>query len=661
MSQGVQSAVYRGMGIATISLSCLYFSARADEPSSKSTPNEPGQAVATIDSPMSAATRYVRAAFQVPKDIGTTKAGVSLEIGSMAKDALTRAASAWNRGAVAVEADVIAVLSACAREARSSIQSDRLRAILKQHETTAVQRAALNYLYEKPELRISPESLRYFLKSTDPEILAFALLIQSKQIGERRSAESFADYLQHPASSVRQATLIAMLSAGVSLPSVSAFDCFAATQHLRRNHYEFGFEGRLANAMERAIAERGSGAAQESQKHIELPLVHLLQRIDTACPGYLEQINRAGSGCFERFCEGLLCVIASERELLQERVILDASTNVVAAMHHEECFTPFYINTLCGESGIGSLSAVKQAGATPFSPPSVPTKPGDSAEIQQLRKKFLKLHDVHMTPRAKDESRSIIARALDSSSGRVTIWLFGHGGFNHCWFSEGLGASVESANLNDSRAISYKDIAQILFESCRTPRGDVECGRVTLFLDACYQYTMAEQLLYQLEELAATSGTTVLSYPVVTSISQPLMRGKIEGIVDKVDQPLIRYFAPRWFSDIRMRLREDQRLTLGDLFSADIEVHHAFDEAVADPMTLRQSAPRETTENWKKPNERGLKSLWGEAPAIFGPNPINIREKLDAVIRQLNEEGPHSMPLVPPNARFPKHSFLEVG
>lgn len=432
-----------------------------------------------------------------------------------------------------------------------------------------MQRAVLTYIYQKPDFRMSPETLSAFLATQEPSLLSLALLIRSKEIGRLEQAEKFAPYTRHDDSSVRQAALLAMLSAGIPLPPVSAFDCFAATRHLQRDHYEFGFEARLANAMERAIVEADASIAQQHHINLEMPLIHLLQRIDVACPGYLEQIMQTGPGCFERFCTGL--------------------------------------------------------------------------------------------PNAKQDYCSLLTEALGATRGPVAIWHFMHGGVNHTWFSEGVGASVESTILKDPRAVSYEEMAQILFDSCSTSEGTVECGHITLFLDACYQYSMAEQLQCHLEKLAQESGRALVSYPLVTSISQALMRGKIEQVTDDLEKPSLRYFAPRWHSALREGADDDKRITVEDLLSADNSVHQAFDETIADPRTLRHSAATEHIKDWKKPDSRGLKGMWGEAPAIFGPGRVDLRKELEEMIERLNEDADLKIPAVPDDARLPKYTFLEIG
>jgi len=270
----------------------------------------------------------------------------------------------------------MAILEACTREHGSSVKPERLRRILKQHnDEPALQEAVLRYLYEKKDNTGRPETLAPFLKSQNPDLAALALLVQSKQIPQLRSADQYNSFVNHPSSKVRQAAAVAMMSSGVPLPPMSAFDCFSASKLLRFDHYELGFEARLANAMEAAIEARCSTTSSIEVVHLELPLLHLLQRIDAGCPGFLDAIERSGVGSFERFCAALREMIKEERDAVRDRVILNSETSLCVAMHSESLFSEAYVADLGISAGIPLMYAIKEGENKKQSAPPIANQP----------------------------------------------------------------------------------------------------------------------------------------------------------------------------------------------------------------------------------------------------------------------------------------------
>jgi len=97
-------------------------------------------------------------------------------------------------------------------------------------------------------------------------------------------------------------------------------------------------------------------------------------------------------------------------------------------------------------------------------------------------------------PKAKTRIRN----AIESSSGKTTVWFNGHGGPNHIGLGKKLTAGSEmSDKMHRPDAISYVELGDSLLE--REKRTNT-LADVDLMLDACYTYDYAQNTYQYLEQ-----------------------------------------------------------------------------------------------------------------------------------------------------------------
>jgi hypothetical protein len=333
-------------------------------------------------------------------------------------------------------------------------------------------------------------------------------------------------------------------------------------------------------------------------------------------------------------------------------VVFDSSTQVLVAMHQEDMFSAEYVCNVCIEAGIPNVFAVKQGRQPKKSSADRPTEPVEEAVAPAPKSTNLA---ITFAEQGKQVYMNLVPDILSNSNGPVALIHAMHGGYNSSFFGEGTGDSVGQANLNYHNAVSYKELAEILFKSCETQQQTIECGRITVFLDACNQYTVAEQMLAHLDLLADSNRRKIVSYPMVCSLSQPLMKGAFGKFAEGC-------YGPRWFIHLPSEALKDQVVDVADLLVTRAFTHQYFDESIRDPKTIRPSSDSESDiSDRQKADSRGLKEQWAESPAIFSPEPVNLREKVQKVIDDMNTKSDCVIPNLPADAKVPERTFIEIG
>jgi len=519
-----------------------------------------------------------------------TMGGIELIEGSIAQPLLKDLNSFWSAGRSAPSERVAELLRIATQEHGTLIAPERLRTILDQNQTQEVQLGFLKYSLSSPFMGVSEKTLSRYWGSTNPEILSHALLCKAEEIGRVTPLAFFSPYQKHPSPEVRQACAIAMMAGGHPLPSLSAFDLFQCSTQLSIGHHAAGLEGRIVMKLSELLYPNGATKQRDlaSPNHITA-LLHLLQRADQAFPGYFESVNRVSPNYFTEIARSLSATLAKERAEVLEHQIATPEGQGIIALHFESQFTPLPGRLILEGVGAKEVSVIK-AGRLPDGTHGVDSPPVEPIKNSKFREEYLKELDLLRSSEPKESYlKELSARSRDTSRPLVVIHNM-HGGPDHSWFYHGAPGMDDSNDLGLSRAISHRDLAETLFQSSDISKGDIKLGHVTIILDACRQYTVAQETLARLEELATRAGMEVSSYPTIVALSQPFMYASMNVTTTFVlpstpeeERTIPKdglVFKVHLVSPITGRLAESaqrrQSVSIGDLLQADVDTAKSF-------------------------------------------------------------------------------------
>lgn len=600
-------------------------------------------------------------------------AGVELLVDSPSRAQLLEVASYWQRGIPAPAQKVETLLSIARTEHGTYIQSERMGKILAQHSEPAVILEALRYLYEADLAFASENTLRAPLKHSDSQIVAMALLLRSKDVG-RRCEDGFIErYLKSPDRDVRSAAVIASISATRGVPELPAADYFVASRQLTTPHYEAGFELRLAQAM----VKEGSSVVTDPQlkallPEIAMPVLHLLQRIEGAFPGSIRQIIESDKNAFPLVWAACAERIFAERTSSETIQIADVNTIGVVALHFDRSFSPAGSEEIVAALRASSPKIIK-AGQTKNNDAGSDTGESYVFKNSPERESYLKRLDAYRTPNPKEDYLTEIKRVTADKERKVLVWHQMHGGPDHSWFYHGTpGSQIVSEYKHHPHAVSYTEIAKVLFETqlerCK-PGKSLEFGHVTIFLEACQQYTVAEGALRELESLAKRAKLEIVSYPIFIPLTQPLMYGHMKflmitaspspGAPSTSTEPIGEILVNPMFSSLRTAARERGTLTLKDIMSADGAVARQFTADLRAPYRIGQPTHQDSVGN-STFDAKGLLPVIGQDPALFGPTPFDLGEFVRSLHEMLESKG---IKVVLPKAQegAQLRTFLEIS
>jgi hypothetical protein len=600
--------------------------------------------------------------------------GVELIEGSKAQALLKDLNTFWSAGRSAPSERVAELLRIATQEHGTLIAPERLRTILDQNQTQDVQLGFLKFSLSSPFMGVSDKTLGRFWSSMNPEILAHALLCKAEEIGRVTPLAFFSPYQKHPSPEVRQACAIAMMAGGHPLPSLSAFDLFQCSTQLSIGHHAAGLEGRIVMKLSQLLYPNGATGQRDlaSPNHITA-LLHLLQRGDQAFPGYFEGVNRVSPDYFTGIARELSATIAKERAAVLNHHIATPEAQGIIALHFESQFAPLPGQLILNGLGAKEIALIK-AGPLSDGTHGVDHPPFHPIKESTFREEYLKELDLLRSSKPKEiYLNELSARSPDTSRPLLIIHNM-HGGPDHSWFYHGAPGKDDSNDLGTSRAISHRDLAETLFQSSDISRGAVNLGHVTIILDACRQYTVAQETLARLEALASRAGVEISSYPTIVALSQPFMYASMSGIHTVVlpstpeeertipKEGLV--FKEHLQSPVTGRLaecaQESTSVSIGDLLQADVETAKSFFEGLKDPKLLL-AFPPEHDGGGPNATGAGLKTIEGiQNPAVFGPKPFKIREAVRRATERVRELYP-DCPELPDSDAKEAPTFLEIS
>jgi hypothetical protein len=599
-------------------------------------------------------------------------AGVELVAGSKAESLLNELAPTWNRGAKAPAEGVAQLFKILQAEPGSGVEPVRVRSLLAVHPESSVRLEILKYLYGDPMIDVSDATLSQFLSSTDAEVLQYALLCRSKRIGDAAPKGYFDRFEHHQSSTVRGACAIAMISAALPPPKISAFESFECTRMLTIEHLAAGHEVRLSKILiERLIAAGHLQSSKELDPHeLALPLTHLLQRIDSGYPGYLSRVNTSGHDNFEKLCSGLVKMIEAKRQLVVDREIVSKGGEGLVALHYESDFTSVSPRTLLQSVGAKDVKVVK-AGDTPKMLPHVNASSARVILNSPQRQKYLTKLNSERSPEPKSVYlEQLVERAKDTTR-PLLVWHLMHGGPDHSWFYHGLAGEDKSDELRTPGGVSHLEMSEALFKSWDPKTEKIELGHITFFLDACRQYTVAEGVLCHLETMAQRANVSIGSYPGFVVLSQPFMYGSlfVNDVWEMPDSPsdtsvpsggvlVGETLVSPMVKSLVDAAKKNGRVTFGDSIAADQFAAKAFTEQLSDPKCLKalNDAP-------KRAGSTGgvaVVPINTQNPVIFSPLPVDIHAEVESIIEKIRVEDP-SCPEMPLREKGRGASFLEVS
>jgi|GEM_PF-2499392 len=608
------------------------------------------------------------------KELQPAVGGVELVKHSAASELLKQLHAFWSQGKSAPDELVAQLLAIAVDERGTFIAAERFRSILDQNPTREVYLRFLDYHLQSQFHLVSDKTLARFWSSEDPEILSRALLCKAEGLGRITPRDFFIPFEKHASRKVRQACAIAMMVGGHSLPDLSPFDLFQCSTLLSLDHHVAGLEGRLALDLAQKLYPGAelSSQKQASPNHITA-LLHLLQRIDQAFPGYLESAHVASPEHFNQIARSLSDTIKRERDALLEKELVSPQGHAIIALHFETQFSGQKSISMLEDVGVTDILKVK-AGKLPDGSHGVDQKPITPIPDSEYRRKYLAELDTVRSPHAKKTYCSELGRRSKDKTRPLFVVNSMHGGPDHSWFYHGAPGYDQLDDISVPRAISHQDIANTLFQAADISQGTLSLGHVCIILEACRQYTVAQEVLVRIEELARRAGVEIISYPSLISISQPFMYAAVPGNITSIfpsnedeakkipKKGLVtaEFLASTITRDLAVAAKERKTVRFRDLFESDENTADASFQKLRDPKLLLSGIPLNEEET-KRAAAAGLGSLKGaDNPAIFGPNPFRIGHELEIIIEAIRKTSPDCPPL-PEKDRANIATFLEVS
>jgi hypothetical protein len=627
-----------------------------------------------VPTPVVAATKVLRSSSDESVVLTPSFFGVSLVKDSVARSLLSEVSLFWQRGAAAPDDKVVLLLTHARLENGTEITPDRVRAILGQHPSDLVRLALLRYLHETPLLIVSDGTLSRFITSQSPEVLKYAMLCRSKNIGHTAPSGFFARYIDHSELPVRSAALVATLAAVQSVPeTVGASEAFVASRYLNTQQFQAGFEARLAKVMCDSLKATVSDKELiKDLPYLGMPLMHLLQRIDGAAPGYLDAVLQEGPTVFDEFCIQCAAFLKKKRVEMQNKVILSKESLGVVALHYEVSFSPQPAIDLFSAVGAQRPKFVK-AGALPDGEVGYAAGEIEVYAASSARDEYLKDLDAIRTSDPKGNYLLALQEVAADRSRPCPVWHMMHGGPEHSWFYHGTpGTENAPDQMRHPEGVSYVELAETLFTSqiADVQKGiTLSFGHITILLDACQQYTMAEGTLQELERLASRGGYTIESFPTIVPLTQPLMYGFLNlAFVSKSENSKVPNAAMirvadalvnPLFSSLVEKARGSGELTVGDLMAAETKGVDPFHELLQDPKRLLAKTNSQF-QTGEEVDARGLRLLNGQDPAVFGSSPCSLLEVLEGVRSGAQGRG-ITIPAVESSEVLERPTYLEIS
>ncbi len=590
----------------------------------------------------------------VAKELLPAVGGVELIKDSTAQNLLQQINSFWSKGKSAPSEAVAQLLKIASEENGTFITSERLRAILDQNPNRDVQLNFLRYSLSSPVHGVSDTTLNRFWNAVDPEIIARALLCKAKEVGRIAPKDFFAPFQKHSSPMVRQACAIAMMAGGHPLPELSPFDLFKCSTQLSIEHHTAALEGRLAMALSRQLYPKNTSDTQDiSSPNHAAALLHLLQRIDQAFPGYLETVHGANPEYFNEIARGLSAVIKRERDVLLEQELVTAQGHGIMALHFESQFSPTTHAKILEDLGATEICKIK-AGNLPDGSHGVDAKPAIPIPDSQFSREYRAELDSFRSSTPRETYLEELSRRSKDNSRPLLVIHSMHGGPDHSWFYHGAPGKDDSNDLSTPRAISHQDIADTLFHAADLSKGTLNLGHVVVILEACRQYTVAQDALARIEELAHRAGVEIVANPMFVSISQPFMYAGIpvsELIIKPENDEEAKTIPREGLSiaqfltsvitlDLAAAAKQRKSVRFKDLIQSDQKSAEAYFKELENPKLLLALDP-EGAQEVERAKNAGLETIEGISnPAIFGPKPFLMRKELEDIIEKIRETSP---------------------
>jgi len=406
--------------------------------------------------------------------------------------------------------------------------------------------------------------------------------------------------------------------------------------------------------------------------YLGMPLMHLLQRIDAAAPGYLDAVIREGPGVFDEFCIQCAAFLKQKRAEIPDQIILSKESRGVVALHYEISFSPEPATDIFSLVGAQKPHIVK-GGILPNGAAGFDAGETASYQTSSARQEYLKEVDALRSSEPKEKYLRLLKEATADPDTLCLVWHLMHGGPEHSWFYHGTpGTQRAPDQMRHPHAVSYVELAEALFTAQveRDQKGEtLSFGHVTVILDACQQYTMAEGTLRELDRLALRAGRTIKSFPTIVALSQPLMYGFMNvAVVERSSNPgvdkrsaieVADALVSPLFSPLVLKARETGELTVGDLIAAEVKAVDSFQLLLQDSKRLSVTADSSVITG-SEVDAKGRRLLNAQDPSVFGSAPCSLLEVLEYVRSQSLREG-ITIPAFQNRETLARPSYLEIS
>ncbi|MFO0417458.1 MAG: hypothetical protein ACK5Y6_09240 [Pseudomonadota bacterium] len=573
--------------------------------------------------------------------------GISLIEGSSAGRLFDAVAQQAATGARPDPTLVRDLFRAVTTERGTSIQPDRVRWFISMYPEDSVRVEILKFIYFAPNSYLSTETLRKFWDTgrsepPDAEVTRWMLLNRSKSIDATVPEEFFSNLRNSPLPDVRIATTLALISSGHQPIDLTSLEIIRASSLLTQDHLEAGHEVRLMVMLAERLTKYGKlDLDADKIGGLCAPTLHLIQRALQRYPRLEEILSKAAPEQVDNFCAKILTdLYAAQRELWSRKVI-SSDTKALVALHYERDFTHALTQSLFVRLKVDDYRFIKAGNL--INEPSGDYGPemktfSDSAD----RREFLGGLEEIKTPTPKQDYLKQLRELANEREKPTLAWKMLHGSPRQFWFYQGRAGHEPDDRLRNPRGISDIEVAETIVTEEMLRKGEIDLSNMTIILDACRQYTVAEGILAGIEQIARRSNAKLLGYPCIVALTQPGMYGSLslatfyKGVNADGDQIAVGDTIYSPFDGGMRDLPETvKEITLEHLLSIGEEIRLKHIHELSDPLRLRAlSDEYMSNPNSTNTDSKGLRQIHTQDPAIFStqPKPLEpfIRDALEA-------------------------------
>jgi hypothetical protein len=401
-----------------------------------------------------------------------------------------------------------------------------------------------------------------------------------------------------------------------------------------------------------------------------MPLLHLMQRIDTRYPGLLDTLSAKGS--LPGFINGIGRRLVERRSGVAETVLIDETTKAFVALNDEEASSQFLVENVTTQLGISEPTVIKAPPREGANEERATFERELAADLdnpvsQEHRQKYLERLDSLVVDNFKEQYLKSIRKLVEDSNVWAMVWNLGHGEPQHFWFQEGLPGTLLDNDLHHPLGVSFKEIAHALFypdaqSEAVSMGGKIDLSQKLLVLSPCLQYDMALNIIGELQRLADRHGVEVVMPNIIASNQRGMYSyspkaklfevPEIENPADP-DGPKIlseeEYLITRYSGDELMeslaRNSVDRRVTVGDVLREDFKQGRELVARLNDPERLEP-----------------FSQIGRHDPAFFFSQGLSIERCVREVLGEIGEkEIPSSEAASEPGGDRGSDLFYELG